>query len=177
MSSTTDAINPAAAVEPFWQRIHRFFTLPLDRAVAKRIAGLAVAGVIAFALFFLGALGVLAGLAGIFGVLVVGARYGFKIIERSSRGFLQPGDYPLSDEDLVSPYLPYKFVAMNFVFGLVLGLYLLFFPVVPATIIPATADSRATMPAGLPPRGTVTLAMYDRMIAAGVLPSPKIGKK
>ena len=37
-----------------------------------------------------------------------------------------------------------------------------------STIIPATADSRATMPAGLPPRGTVTLAMYDRMIAAGV---------
>ena len=37
-----------------------------------------------------------------------------------------------------------------------------------STIIPATADSRATMPTGLPPRGTVTLAMYDRMIAAGV---------
>jgi hypothetical protein len=125
MSSTTDVINPAAAVEPFWQRIHRFFTLPLDRAVLVRIAGLAVAGVIAFALFFLGALGVLAGLAGIVAVLVIGARYGFKIIERSSRGFLQPGDYPLSDEDLVSPYLPYKFVAMNFVFGLVLGLAVL----------------------------------------------------
>ncbi len=122
MSSTTDAFSPPAAVEPFWQRIHRFFTLPLDRAVLMRIAGLAVAGVIAFALFFLGALGVLAGLAGILAVFVIGARYGFKIIERSSRGFLQPGDYPLSDEDLVSPYLPYKYVAMNFVFGLVLGL-------------------------------------------------------
>ena len=34
MSSTTDAFSPAAAVEPFWQRIHKFFTLPLDRAVA-----------------------------------------------------------------------------------------------------------------------------------------------
>jgi tetratricopeptide (TPR) repeat protein len=122
MSSTTDAFSPAAVVEPFWQRIHKFFTLPLDRAVLMRIAGLAVAGVIAFALFFLGALGALAGFAGILAVLVIGARYGFKIIERSSRGFLQPGDYPLSDDDLVSPYLPYKFVAMNFVFGLVLGL-------------------------------------------------------
>jgi hypothetical protein len=122
MSSTTDAFSPAAVVEPFWQRIHKFFTLPLDRAVLMRIAGLAVAGVIALALFFLGALGALAGMAGILAVLVIGARYGFKIIERSSRGFLQPDDYPLSDEDLVSPYLPYKFVAMNFVFGLVLGL-------------------------------------------------------
>ena len=64
-----------------------------------------------------GVMGALAGFAGIVAVLVIGARYGFKIIERSSRGFLQPGDYPLSDEDLVSPYLPYKFVAMNFVFG------------------------------------------------------------
>src|SRR5512139_3411093 len=122
MSSTTDAFSPAAVVEPFWQRIHKFFTLPLDRAVLKRIAGLAVAGVIAFALFFLGALGALAGMAGVLAVLVIGARYGFKIIERSSRGFLQPDDYPLSDDDLVSPYLPYKFVAMNLVFGLVLGL-------------------------------------------------------
>jgi len=122
MSSSTDAFSPATTIEPFWQRIHKFFTLPLDRAVLARIAGLAVAGVIAAALFFLGALGVLAGLAGILAVLVIGARYGFKIIERSSRGFLQPGDYPLSDEDLVSPYLPYKFVAMNFVFGLVLVL-------------------------------------------------------
>ena len=122
MSSSTDAFSPATAIEPFWRRIHKFFTLPLDRAVLARIAGLAGAGVIAIALFFLGALGVLAGLAGILAVLVIGARYGFKIIERSSRGFLQPGDYPRSDEDLVSPYLPYKYVAMNIVFGLVLGL-------------------------------------------------------
>ena len=107
MSSTTDAFSPPAAVEPFWQRIHRFFTLPLDRAVLTRIAGLAVAGVIAFTLFFLGALGVLAGLAGIFAVLVIGARYGDKIIARTSRGFLQPGDDPPADEDLVSPYLPH----------------------------------------------------------------------
>ena len=122
MSSTTYEFGANGPVEPFWQRIHKFFTLPLDRAVLMRIAGLAVAGVIAVSLFFLGALGALAGFAGILAVLVIGARYGFKIIERSSRGFLQPGDYPLSDEDLVSPYLPYKFVAMNFVFGLVLGL-------------------------------------------------------
>jgi hypothetical protein len=57
-----------------------------------------------------------------FAILVVGARYGFKIIERSSKGFLKPVDYPLSDDDLVSTYLPYKFVAMNFVFGLTAGI-------------------------------------------------------
>ena len=122
MSFSAEALVSARDVEPFWQRIHRFFTLPLDTAVLGRIGALAVAGVIAFALFFLGPLGVVIGLVAFLATLVVGARYGFKIIERSSRGFLQPGDFPLSDEDLVSPYLPYKFVAMNVVFGMVLGL-------------------------------------------------------
>src|SRR5512135_3023030 len=122
MSATPFEYGSAASIEPFWQRIHKFFTLPLDRAVLTRIGALSVAGVIALAAFFLGPLGALLGIVALFALLVVGARYGFKIIERSSRGFLEPSDYPLSDDDLVSPYLPYKFVAMNFVFGLLLGL-------------------------------------------------------
>jgi hypothetical protein len=122
MSLAPDALQPAAEVEPFWQRVHRFFALPFDRAVLARIGGLAAWGVLALALFFLGALGVIVGLVALLAMLVVGARYGFKIIERSSRGYLQPSAYPLSDEDLVSPYLPYKFVAMNFVFGAALVL-------------------------------------------------------
>ncbi len=121
MSSTTYQFGANGPVEPFWQRIHKFFTLPLDKAVLMRIGGLAVASVIAFALFFLGVFGVVLGLAALVAVLVIGARFGFKIIERSSKGFLVPSDYPLSDDDLVSPYLPYKFVAMNVVFGLLLG--------------------------------------------------------
>ncbi len=50
-------------------------------------------------------------------ILVTGVRYGFKIIERSSKGFLRPSDYPLTDDDLVSEYLPYKYAAMTLVFG------------------------------------------------------------
>ena len=101
MSLAPDALQPAAEVEPFWQRVHRFFALPFDRAVLARIGGLAAWGVLALALFFLGALGVIVGLVALLAMLVVGARYGFKIIERSSRGYLQPSAYPLSDEDLV----------------------------------------------------------------------------
>jgi hypothetical protein len=41
-----------------------------------------------------------------------GRRYGFKIIERSSKGYLIPSDYPLTDEDL-GRYLPYKYVGMT----------------------------------------------------------------
>jgi tetratricopeptide (TPR) repeat protein len=115
--STTYEYAANGPVEPFWQRIHKFFTLPFDRAVLLRIAGLAAATVVALALVLLGGFGVLLAVVAVLAVLVVGARYGFKIIERSSKGFLRPSDYPLSDEDLVSPYLPYKFVAINFVFG------------------------------------------------------------
>lgn len=121
---STTAYDPAASgtIEPFWQRIQKFFTLPLDSAVLLRIGGLALASVVAFAFVFLGVFGFGLAVIGLIAVLVVGARYGFKIIERSSKGFLVPRDYPLSDEDLVSPYLPYKFVAMNVVFGLLFGL-------------------------------------------------------
>jgi hypothetical protein len=123
MTTTTYDYGATGAVEPFWQRIHKFFTLPLDRAVLVRVAGLAVASVVAVAFAFLGAFGILLALAAVLAVLVVGARYGFKIIERSSKGFLRPSDYPLSDDDLVSAFLPYKYVGMNVVFGVLLVLF------------------------------------------------------
>ncbi len=122
MSSTTYEYGSNGPVEPFWQRIPKFFTLPLDKAVLMRIGGLALASVLGLSLAFLGAFGVILTLVAVLAVLVVGARYGFKIIERSSKGFLVPSDYPLSDDDLVGPYLPYKFVAMNFALGLLFGL-------------------------------------------------------
>jgi len=105
-------------IEPFWQRMHRFFLLPLDKAVLLRIAGQSAALLFAFALLFLGGFGMLLLLLAILVILVYGARYGFKIIERSSKGFLRPSDYPLTDDDLVNTYLPYKYVAINLVFGL-----------------------------------------------------------
>ncbi len=109
-------------IEPFWQRIHRFFLLPLDKAVLLHIAALSAALVAAFALLFLGGFGVLLMLFAMLAILVMGARYGFKIIERSSKGFLRPSDYPLTDDDLVSAYLPYKYVAINLIFGVLAAL-------------------------------------------------------
>lgn len=108
--------------EPFWQRIKKFFLLPLDRAVLLRIGAQSAALLLSLVLLLLGALGVALLLAAAFALLVVGARYGFKIIERSSKGYLLPSDYPLTDEDLVGPYLPYKYVALNMVFGFLWGL-------------------------------------------------------
>ncbi len=112
------------AAEPFWQRIKKFFLLPLDRAVLLRIAGLSGALVVSLVLLLFGAFGVVLLAAVVFALLVAGARYGFKIIERSSKGYLIPSDYPLTDEDLVGRYLPYKYVAMNMVFALLAALFL-----------------------------------------------------
>lgn len=111
------AYAPGGPIEPFWQRIHRFFLLPLDRAVLLHVAGFSAAAIAALALLFLGGFGVLLMLVAMLAILVMGARYGFKIIERSSKGFLIPSDYPLTDDDLVSAYLPYKYVAINLIFG------------------------------------------------------------
>ena len=121
--STNYGFAANGPIEPFWQRIHKFFLLPLDRAVLLHIGALGVAAVLSFMLVFLGAFGAILMLVALLAQMVVGARYGFKLIERSSKGFLRPTDYPLSDDDLVSPYLPYKYVAMNFVFGVVLALF------------------------------------------------------
>ncbi|MGZ9074672.1 MAG: tetratricopeptide repeat protein [Burkholderiaceae bacterium] len=106
-------------IEPFWQRdrINRFFLLPLDKAVLARIAGLSVGFVASFALLLFGGFGVFLLVLALMAILVTGVRYGFKIIERSSKGFLLPSDYPLTDDDLVSEYLPYKYAAMTLVFG------------------------------------------------------------
>jgi tetratricopeptide (TPR) repeat protein len=112
------------AAEPFWQRIQKFFLLPLDRAVLLRIAGLSGVLVVSLVLLLFGAFGVVLLAAVVFALLVAGARYGFKIIERSSKGYLIPSDYPLTDEDLVGRYLPYKYVAMNMVFALLAALFL-----------------------------------------------------
>ncbi len=121
MEATYEFANQQAA-EPFWKRIQKFFLLPLDRAVLLRIGGLSAALVVSLVLLLFGAFGVALLAAVAFALLVVGARYGFKIIERSSKGYLIPSDYPLTDEDLVGPYLPYKYVAMNVVMALVAGL-------------------------------------------------------
>ncbi len=111
-------------IEPFWQRdrINRFFLLPLDRTVLARIAGLSASFVASFALLLFGGFGVLLLLVALIAILVAGVRFGFKIIERSSKGFLRPSDYPLTDDDLVSEYLPYKYAAMNLIFGVLVSL-------------------------------------------------------
>ena len=62
-------------VEPFWQRnrINRFFLLPLDKAVLKRIAALSAAFVASFALLLFGGIGVLLLVLALLAILVTGS--------------------------------------------------------------------------------------------------------
>ena len=112
------------SIEPFWQRnrVNRFFLLPLDKTVLSRIGALSAAFVASFALLLFGGFGVFLLLIALLAILVTGVRYGFKIIERSSKGFLRPSDYPLTNDDLVSEYLPYKYAAMNLVLAVLITL-------------------------------------------------------
>jgi hypothetical protein len=100
------------AAEPFWRRARKFVRLPLDRAVLVRIALLAVATAATALLPLAGGIGAWLMLIVAFALLVAGAAYGFRIVERSSKGYLIPSDYGLTDETAVGRQLPFKFAAL-----------------------------------------------------------------
>jgi hypothetical protein len=52
-------------------------------------------------------------------LLFVGSGYGFKIVERSSKGYLIPSDYGLTDETAVGALLPYKFAGLIVAFAVI----------------------------------------------------------
>lgn len=108
--------------QPFWERIHRFFLMALDSAVVMRMVGLSAAFAASFALLSLGGLGAYFLALPLLAILVVGLSYGFKILERSSRGYLRPSEYALTDQELVSKTLPYRFVAINLACGVLVML-------------------------------------------------------
>lgn len=112
--------DDASAPTPFWQRVPKFFLLPLDRAAATRILMLSAAAVLSPLLLLLGFVGVLAMLVLLFGVLLVGSQYGFTIIERSSQGFLRPSEYPVIETES-SWARPIKYVLVNIIFAVIAG--------------------------------------------------------
>ncbi len=104
---------------PFWQRVPKFFQLPLERTVAARILAMSAVAVLSPLALMLGLPGLLLMVGALFAVLLVGAKFGFTIIERSAQGFLRPADYPQIEVES-SWSRPFKFVAINLVFVLVL---------------------------------------------------------
>lgn len=114
-----------APVTPFWQRMPRIFALPLEKVVLIRIATLSALALLSPLALFMGIFGVFVMLLVLLAVFVYGAAYGFTIIDRSSQGFLSPTGYPELDEN-ASVWRPFKYVAINIVFVLiVVGVLLL----------------------------------------------------
>lgn len=114
--STESGLPPAT---PFWQRVPKFFLLPLDRTVATRILVLSAVAVLSPLALIMGFFGFLIMLVVLLGVVVIGAQFGFTIIERSSQGFLRPAEYPAIQTE-TSWLRPFKYVAINVIFLLVL---------------------------------------------------------
>lgn len=105
---------------PFWQRVPKFFLLPLDKTVATRILVMSAVAVLSPLGLLLGFFGFLLMLVVLFAVVIVGAQYGFTIIARSSQGFLRPSEYPAVELE-ASWTRPLKYVAINFIFAFIAG--------------------------------------------------------
>lgn len=112
------AQNSAVVIEPFWQRVPKFFLVPLELPVLTRIAALALAVPASFFLYKLGDLGVLAVAAVSLLACVMGFRYGFRIIEQTARGFLRPSLYQPEFGERSISLRPYKYIAIYGCFGL-----------------------------------------------------------
>lgn len=114
-ATATDWSAETPPPTPFWQRVPKFFLLPLDKAVALRILTLAAVTTLAPLVLALGFIGLLLLLLLVSGAVVFGAKYGFTIIERSAQGFLRPSDYPAVDFES-SWAQPFRFVGIYVVF-------------------------------------------------------------
>lgn len=112
---------PEERPTPFWRRVPKFFLLPLERPVLIRIATLSALAIASPLLLALGIVGFLLFCLVLLGVLVYGAQFGFRIIEQSARGFLYPSEYPPQREGS-GLGRPFKYVAINVVFVLVVAL-------------------------------------------------------
>jgi len=113
--------SPLEAPTPFWQRVPKFFLLPLQQPAAVRIISLAAATMLVPLALHLGFFGLLLLAFMAVAILVLGTQFGFTIIERSSQGFLQTSDYPPRVEGS-SLARPFKYFAVNVIFlGLVIA--------------------------------------------------------
>ena len=101
-------------IPPFWQRLNSFFLFPLQMEPLLYAGFLALCsfGVLlgAFFAFFV-----------VLGLLLAVSRYAFKVAALAARGITDSADYRqhLFDEDW--KWLPWKFVGVSFVHGLVIG--------------------------------------------------------
>ncbi|MEJ8823409.1 hypothetical protein WKW80_15425 [Variovorax humicola] len=111
----TPSRGRADAITPFWLRLPRFFLFPLQGEPLLYATLLAASSLIVFVIPLPFAVILVE-----IGILLAVSRYGFKVIQFSSQGFLHTRDFPSQrDPDLAG--LPWKLFAVLLVMGLVTG--------------------------------------------------------
>lgn len=102
-------------IPPFWNRLNAFFLFPfqprpLMYAVFLSLCSLAVMVSLPI------------GIITVIGILLATARYSFKVSAMASRGLLKAADFDEVRSDPAWTHLPWKFLGVLFVHGLVIGL-------------------------------------------------------
>ena len=141
-----ETISTQAAIPPFWQRLNKFFLLPLKGESLAYGLGLAACSLF----LYVPLLNVIVG----FAIMLAISRYAFKIAALSSYGIFNLDEYiPMEEEDEWKS-LPWKFVGAIFVQLMALGFviaklpeiapvgFLLFAILLPATIMVLIKDHR-----------------------------------
>jgi hypothetical protein len=108
------AYSEVGTITPFWQRIPKFFLFPFHLDPLMYAAFLALMSLLIRIMpNFIGVIVAL-------GIALATLRYGFRIVEQTSLGFLSPDQYQ-RDAALQTTYLPYKMFGVLILWGLVQG--------------------------------------------------------
>lgn len=136
---SSEVLSPQVAIPPFWQRLNKFFLLPLQTEPLTYALGLAACSLFLY-------VPLLNLLVGLLIALAVG-RYAFKIAALSSYGIFKLDDYVPMEEEEDWKSLPWKFlgaifiqlIALFFVIGTLPEIapvaFLLFALLLPATMM------------------------------------------
>lgn len=123
MSSTSSArlrhTSSTAGITPFWDRIPAFFLFPFKTDSLLRLVPITLLGLLAFVLPLPQQVGFV-----ISQVLVLLAftRLGFRSMDYTARGLLDPEQYAFAPQDETRAHLPWKLAALFVVNGTFVGL-------------------------------------------------------
>jgi hypothetical protein len=113
-SVRTNARAGQPSIPPFWQRLNAFFLFPFQTEPLILAAVLSLAGYVALFPFFLAIPGVIV-------IVLMTARYAFKIAALAARGVLRSSEYPV-DMDPSWASLPWALFGVLVVHGIIIGL-------------------------------------------------------
>lgn len=124
MVASTSTASPAPSgskttLVPFWQRIPKFFQFPFHPSILLVLGGLSAASLLIPLLPVPSPVDLALGEGMIW---LAALRHAFQIMEKTSQGYLSPDQYPFGEPDPERVNLPWKLLAVLFVWGMMVGL-------------------------------------------------------